>query len=98
MIYAVLYQYSSDKDKIASVRPSHRQHLTKLLQSGNLLAAGPITDDSGALIVYNAADEVELNRFIAEDPFNTAGIFQSWQVKPWKVVFGNRTLLPDGGP
>jgi uncharacterized protein len=98
MIYAVLYQYSPDKEKIARVRPAHRLHLTKLLTAGQLLAAGPITDDSGALIVYNAADEVELSSFITTDPFHTEGIFQSWQIKPWKVVFGNRALLPDGGP
>jgi uncharacterized protein YciI len=98
MIYAVLYEYSSDKEKIGAVRPDHRVHLNKLLASGNLLAAGPITDDSGALIVYQAADEQELQGFITADPFHQAGIFLRWQVKPWKVVFGNRQLLPDGGP
>jgi uncharacterized protein len=98
MIFAVLYEYSSDKDKIASVRPSHRQHLNKLLANGNLLAAGPLTDDSGALIVYQAADEKELEGFMTNDPFHSGGIFLRWQIKPWKVVFGNRQLLPDGGP
>lgn len=98
MNFAVLYEYVADKEKIATHRPAHRQHLNTLLKNGQLLAAGPLTDDSGALIVYHAANEHELKTFITSDPFHHAGIFLSWQIKPWKVVFGNRQLLPDGGP
>lgn len=98
MNYAVLYEYCPDKEKIAAHRPAHRQHLNTLLVNGQLLAAGPITDDSGALIVYHASNETELKTFITSDPFHQAGIFVKWQIKPWKVVFGNRQLLPDGGP
>ncbi|MFT3879258.1 MAG: YciI family protein [Gemmatales bacterium] len=46
MNYAVLYEYSPDKEKIAAHRPAHREHLKYLLDNGQLLAAGPITDDS----------------------------------------------------
>ena len=98
MNFAVLYEYCPDKEKIAVHRPAHREHLKKLLTNGQLLAAGPITDDSGALIVYHAANEHELLAFITNDPFHQAGIFLRWQIKPWKVVFGNRQLLPDGSP
>ena len=98
MNYAVLYEYCPDKEKIAAHRPAHRQHLNTLLANGQLMAAGPITDDSGALIVYYASNQEELKTFITSDPFHHAGIFVRWQIKPWKVVFGNRQLLPDGGP
>lgn len=98
MIFAVLYEYSPDLTKIAGNRPAHRQYLQQLLANGHLLAAGPITDDSGALIVYQALSREELDRLIAADPFHQSGVFVNWQVKPWKVVFGNRQLLPDGSP
>lgn len=98
MIYAVLYDYTRSTEKIAQVRPAHRHHLTKLLESGNLLAAGPCTDDSGALIIYQAEDETQLRTFIHDDPFHREGIFLRWQIRPWKPVFGNRALLPDGPP
>ncbi|HMP16526.1 MAG TPA: YciI family protein, partial [Gemmatales bacterium] len=77
MTYAVLYRYSDNKDKIAEVRPAHRQYLNSLLQSGNLVAAGPLMDDSGALIIYSVQDETELNQFITQDPFHQQGIFLS---------------------
>jgi uncharacterized protein len=98
MTFAVLYEYSPDLTKIAEHRPAHRRYLHELLARGNLLAAGPITDDSGALIIYVALSPEELDQLIADDPFHQAGVFVSWQIKPWKVVFGNRQLLPDGGP
>jgi uncharacterized protein len=98
MIFAVLYEYTPDLTKIAANRPAHRQYLQALLAQGQLLAAGPITDDSGALIVYQALHHNELDQIIRNDPFHQAGVFQTWTVKPWKVVFGNRQLLPDGGP
>jgi hypothetical protein len=98
MIYAVLYEYSPDQGKILDNRPAHRKYLNELMGKSQLLAAGPLTDDSGALIVYQAADEAELKGIIENDPFRRAGVFVRWQIKPWRVVFGNRQLLPDGGP
>lgn len=98
MNFAVLYEYCADKEKIATHRPAHREHLKRLMTSGQLLAAGPLMDDSGSIIVYHASNEHELKSFITSDPFHDAGIFVNWQIKPWKVVFGNRQLLPDGSP
>ena len=85
-------------ESMSDDRPAHRKYLHELLAKNQLLAAGPLTDDSGSLIVYHAADEEEVQRIIENDPFHKAGIFVRWQIKPWKVVFGNRSLLPDGGP
>jgi uncharacterized protein YciI len=98
MIYAVLYEYVREAEKITRVRPSHRQYLTKLLEAGNLVAAGPCTDDSGALIIYQASDETQLRQFITGDPFHQEGVFLRWTVKPWKPVFGNHALIPNGPP
>jgi uncharacterized protein YciI len=98
MTFAVLYEYSPDVDLITEHRPAHRRYLQELLSKDQLLAAGPITDDSGAFIVYQAPSQNELDQIIRNDPFHQAGVFVRWQVKPWKVVFGNRKLLPDGGP
>jgi uncharacterized protein YciI len=98
MIFAVLYDYTPDQEKILHARPAHRQYLHELMSRNQLVAAGPIPDDSGAIIVYSVADEEELDRIIAHDPFHKAGVFTGWKVKPWRVVFGNRELLPDGGP
>ncbi len=59
MKFAAIIEYLQDKAKIALVRPVHRQYLADLKAKGQLAASGPFTDDSGALIVYEAASRAE---------------------------------------
>jgi uncharacterized protein YciI len=94
MKFAAVIEYSRDKAKIAEVRPVHRQYLTGLHESGRLVAAGPFTDDSGALIVYEAASREEAEALIANDPFARNGIFVGYQLRPWNPVMANRDLFP----
>src|SRR6266513_2119010 len=59
MKFAAIIEYLQDKAKIAEIRPVHRQYLASLKQKGQLAISGPFTDDSGALIVYEASSAVE---------------------------------------
>ncbi len=94
MKFAAIIEYSQDKAKIAAVRPVHRQHLAQLKANGQLAASGPFTDDSGALIVYEAASAEEAERLLKGDPFHANGIFLRWQLRPWNVVIANCNLFP----
>jgi uncharacterized protein YciI len=94
MKYAAIIEYSQDKAKVAEVRPVHRQYLTSLRERGQLAAAGPFTDDSGALIIYEAASREEAESFLQADPFNKNGIFLKYQLRPWNSVMANRELFP----
>jgi hypothetical protein len=87
MKFPAIIQYTADKAKIAEIRPLHRQYLTTLQERGQLAAAGPFTDDSGALIVYEAGTREEAEALLKADPFNKNGIFVSYQIRPWKPVF-----------
>jgi uncharacterized protein YciI len=98
MKYAAVIEYTPDKAKIEQVRPTHRKYLTSLLQQGKLAAAGPFTDDSGALIVYEADTPEQAEALLKADPFHAGGVFVRWTLRPWKAVFGKRDLFPDGGP
>jgi uncharacterized protein YciI len=98
MKFAASIEYTPDKAKIAAVRPAHREYLTTLLQTGRLAAAGPYTDDSGALIVYEADTPEQAEALLKADPFHAGGVFVRWTLKAWKTVFGKRELFPDGGP
>jgi uncharacterized protein YciI len=98
MKYAAIIEYTPDKAKIEQVRPTHRKYLTDLLQKGKLAAAGPFTDDSGALIVYEADTPEQAEALLKSDPFHNGGVFVRWTIRPWKAVFGKRDLFPDGGP
>lgn len=94
MKFAAIIEYIRDKDKIAQVRPVHRQYLATLKQNGQLAASGPFTDDSGALIVYEAATAEEAEAILKGDPFHQNGIFVSWNLRPWNPVIANRELFP----
>jgi hypothetical protein len=96
MKYAAVITYIQDKARIAEVRPAHRQYLGQLLQTEKLAASGPFTDDSGALIVYEAESPAEAEKLLQGDPFHAAGIFVRWELRPWKTVIANRSLFPDG--
>ena len=94
MKFAAIIEYVQDKAKIAEVRPVHRQYLASLKEKGQLAASGPFTDDSGALIVYEAATRDEAEALLKADPFNQAGIFVTYVLRPWNTVLANRELFP----
>jgi hypothetical protein len=88
-------RYAADAAKIAEHRPAHREYLGTLLASGQLLLAGPFTDDSGALFVYEAETPEAAQALVNADPFAKAGVFAQCDLKPWKLVFSApEGLLP----
>lgn len=97
MKWAALIEYIPDVDKVNAIRPEHRAYLTSLLDAGKLVCAGPLTDNYGALIVYEADSQEAAEQLIQADPFHHHGIFVRWQLHPWKCVFGNPQLLPPLG-
>jgi uncharacterized protein len=86
MKFATTITYGNP-DKIAEIRPVHREYLSSLKEQGKLFASGPFEDDSGALIIYEAESEDEARGFLESDPFYEAGVFQGWTMKPWRQVF-----------
>lgn len=93
MKYAVTTKYTSDASTIAEARPAHREYLKELADQGSLVISGPFGDDSGGLFVYEAGDAAEVENWIRQDPFARHGVFVSWDVRPWNVIFLNRKLL-----
>jgi uncharacterized protein len=94
MKFAAVIEYSRDANKIAEVRPRHRQYLATLLTDGRLVAAGPFTDDSGALIIYEAPTREDAEKLVLNDPFYDSGIFLHYTLRPWNPVMANRALFP----
>src|SRR5262249_212814 len=94
MKFAAIIEYTRDKAKIAEIRPVHRQYLTSLRETGRLVASGPFTDDSGALIIYEADSHEAAEKLFRGDPLHQNGIFQQYQLRPWNPVMANRDLFP----
>ncbi len=93
MKYAAIVAYTPDASTIAKARPAHREYLTGLQQQGKLVISGPFSDDRGGLLVYEAETPAQVEKLIGEDPFARQGVFVSWEIRPWNVVFVNRDLL-----
>lgn len=85
--FVALIRFGSDTEKRLAVRPTHREYLKSLFDSGKLHESGPYIDDSGALIIYEAADEAEAREILANDPYSPAGIIESVEIKEWNRVF-----------
>jgi uncharacterized protein YciI len=96
MKFAAIIEYARDKDLIGRVRPNHRAYLASLRAQGQLAASGPFTDDSGALIIYEAGSPEEAERLLRGDPFFQNGVFVRFQLRPWNPVIANRELFPEG--
>lgn len=86
--FVVELVYGPDEDKRLAVRPEHREYSRGLAGQGKLLAGGPYTDGKGAQIIYETADEAELNEILAADPYAKAGVLDSTTVREWEVVTG----------
>ena len=93
MKIAAIVQYTPDASLIAKVRPAHRQYLKSLFDEGKIAISGPFSDDGGGLMVYEAESKEEVETIIAADPFAQSGVFVSWELRPWNVVFANKNLF-----
>lgn len=93
MKFAAVIEYLQDKAKVDEIRPVHRQYLTSLKEKGQLAASGPFMDNWGALIIYEAATKEEAESYLKADPFNKAGVFLNYVIRPWNPVFFNPELF-----
>ncbi|TKV27938.1 hypothetical protein FDK12_10680 [Arthrobacter sp. NamB2] len=88
-IFAVEYVYNPDHDDLrAEHRPAHRAWLEGLVDQGAVLASGPFTDGTGALLVFVADSEADLNQLVSEDPFARVGAISAVKTTGWNPVIG----------
>ncbi len=84
--FALVIEFGPDADKRQETRPKHREYLKGLLEAGKIHESRPWMDDTGALIVYEAADEAEVRELIANDPYTAAGVVARSTLKEWNRV------------
>ena len=85
-LFAAILTYTDDNERVQQARPSHREYLRGLLEQGKIHEAGPFTDDSGALIIYEANDLADVQEMLTNDPFAQNGIIQDASIREWKIV------------
>jgi uncharacterized protein YciI len=80
----------------AEARPAHLEYLTK--HQNLLLAAGALIEDdgtggNGGVLIVDTDSRAEAEKFINEDPFTKAGLFQKVTVTRWRKAFFNKERL-----
>src|SRR5215472_6479100 len=93
MKFANYIHYVEDQCAVAAIRPTHRSYLHRLLDNGQLAAAGPFADGNGALFIYEA-DDIDAARGLAEaDPYTLGSVIKQQTITPWVLVYSNPGLL-----
>ncbi|WP_026532069.1 YciI family protein [Arthrobacter sp. H41] len=88
-VFAVEYVYSPDQNDVREEhRPSHREWLGTLVEQGRVLASGPFSDGTGALLIFTADTENDLHSLVSQDPFARAGVISAVKTTEWKPVMG----------
>ena len=96
MKFAAIIEYAADLE-IDCPRPADAPAVSDRVAGPRRTGLhGPFTDDSGALIVYEAADVAAAEELLKADPFHAAGVFVAWKLRPWRPVMANPALLPGG--
>ncbi|GHE09238.1 YciI family protein [Klenkia taihuensis] len=91
MIVAVTYRYTEDTALRDEVRPEHRAYLRELADAGSLLLSGPFGAGApaGALLVFRADDEAQVQGWVDADPFSVRGVVASATLAEWQPVLGS---------
>lgn len=68
-------------------REEHLATLRKLQEAGKLYMAGPFTDGSGSLVIFDVENIEEARSIADKDPYVVLGIFESYELRPFNKVF-----------
>lgn len=91
MLFAIFCTDKPDSaDVRAANRPAHLDYVRAI--ADQVVFAGPTQSDdgqsmNGSLLVMNFDDLAAARAFADNDPYFTAGLFESVVVRPWKQVF-----------
>lgn len=77
------------QEKLAEVRPRHRDFLRGLADQGQVAVAGPLGDNSGGVVLIQADDLDALHKIIDTDPYYTDGVVAERTVREFTPVLGS---------
>jgi uncharacterized protein YciI len=98
MLYAIIAEDVPDSAaRRAAVRAQHYERMTAMQNAGRLVISGPCpaidspdpgpAGYSGSLIIAEFDSLAEAERWIADDPYVTTGVFARVTVRPFRKGF-----------
>ena len=68
----------------------HAAAIDQLVADGFILIGGPLVDEGGSLLIFNAEDENEVREKMKTDPWLEHGILKQEQIKRWQIFIDER--------
>jgi uncharacterized protein len=87
-MFVVELAFGPQQEERLAARPAHRQLLGQWHADGIVVTAGPYTDESGALLVFDVPDVDVLERLLGEDPYYRTPGVTVVRKQEWSPVVG----------
>jgi uncharacterized protein YciI len=68
----------------------HATFIDRLVADGFILMGGPLVDEGGSLLIFNAEDENEVREKLKNDPWTKHGILNLESVKRWEIFIDRK--------
>ena len=68
----------------------HAKFIDQLVADGFILMGGPLVDEGGALLIFNAEDENVVREILKNDPWSTHGVVKLESIKRWQICIDAR--------
>jgi uncharacterized protein YciI len=68
----------------------HAEFIDQLVTEGFILMGGPLVDEGGSLLIFNAEDENEVSERMKNDPWLKHGILRQKSIKRWQIFIDER--------
>ena len=86
--FVALMEFAPDAlEKRAPLREEHLRRFMAHRDAGKIVAAGPWAEAyDGALIIFRADSQEDVDQFIRDDPYYAAGLWPSYRVREWNPI------------
>ena len=68
----------------------HATFIDQLVDDAFILMGGPLVDEGGSLLIFNAEDENEVREKLKNDPLAEHGILKLESVKRWEIFIDQK--------
>lgn len=68
----------------------HAAFIDQLVADGFIWMGGPLVDEGGSLLIFNAEDENEVREKMKNDPWQERGILKLESIKRWQIFIDER--------
>ena len=94
-IFVAISSAGPNRDPSKSTREQpfwdeHAVFIDQLVADGFILMGGPLVDEGGSLLIFNACDENEVRQKLKNDPWTEHGILKLKSVKRWQIFIDVR--------